>query len=65
MLVKYENDQKMYESCNYVIEMIDGGSWEIFSFNFSFIDRLALKFKETKFLESDFQNEWLKKDSSY
>lgn len=54
MLLRYENDREKYESCNYVIEMIDSGCWEVFSFNFDFIDRLAKKFIDVEFLNSDF-----------
>lgn len=63
-MMRYDTDQEIYESCDFVMEVIDGYSWEIFSSDFSFIDRLALKFKENKFLESDFQDEWLKKGLS-
>jgi hypothetical protein len=41
---RYEEDQEMYETCDTVIEMIDGGSWEIFSKNISWVDQLARKY---------------------
>ncbi len=55
-LHRYQQDQKMYETCDFVIEMIDGGSWEIFSKNINWIDQLAKKYKEVEFLTPDFQN---------
>ncbi len=51
---RYEDDQKMYESCGIVIEMIDSGFWEVFSKDETLIKKLAAKFNETKLLESDF-----------
>ena len=55
-LCRYAEDQKMYETCDFVIEMVDGGFWEIFSKNVKWIDQLAEKFNKTEFLESDFQS---------
>ena len=40
---------------SFAIEMIDSGYWEIFSNDKILIDKLAKKFKDTQFLESDFQ----------
>lgn len=54
-LHRYEEDQKMYETCDIVIEMIDGGFWEIFSKDINWIDRLAKKYKAIEFLRPDFQ----------
>ena len=54
-LHKYREDQEMYESCDIVIEMIDSGYWEVFSKDKTLIDKLAKKFKDTKFLEPNFQ----------
>ncbi len=54
-LHKYREDQEMYESCDIVIEMIDSGYWEVFSKDKTLIDKLAKKFKDTQFLEPDFQ----------
>jgi len=51
----YKEDQEMYETCDIVIEMIDGGFWEIFSKNVKLIDQLAKKFQDIEFLTSDFQ----------
>ena len=45
----------MYETCDFVIEMIDSGYWEVFSKDKTLIDKLAKKFKDTQFLEPDFQ----------
>ncbi len=61
-LKRYENDQMMYETCDFVIWMFDSSFWEVFSKDESFIDRLASKFKEVKFINSDFKNEYLKDD---
>ena len=52
---RYKEDQKMYETCDIVIEMIDGGFWEIFSKEIGWIDRLAKKYKEIEFIMPDFQ----------
>lgn len=52
---RYKEDQEMYETCDIVIEMIDGGGWEIFSKDISWIDRLAKKYKEIQFIMPDFQ----------
>jgi len=54
---RYKNDREMYETCDIVIEMIDGGFWEIFSKNTKWIDQLAKKFQTVKFLASDFQTD--------
>ena len=48
-------DQEMYEKCNTVIEMIDSGYWEVFSKDNDLIERLASKFKQIKFLSTDFE----------
>src|SRR5690242_3339399 len=43
---RYKEDKEMYETCDIVIEMIDGGFWEIFSKSMPFmIDQLAKKFQ--------------------
>ena len=55
VLKRYENDQEMYETCDIVIELVDSGYWEIFSKDDHLIDRLASKFKDIKFLETDFE----------
>jgi hypothetical protein len=53
---RYKEDKEMYETCDIVIEMIDGGFWEIFSKNVAWINQLAEKFQNIEFLTSDFQN---------
>lgn len=55
LLKRYENDQEMYETCDIVIEMVDSGYWEVFSKDESLIQRLATKFKDIKFLETNFE----------
>ena len=52
---RYKKDKEMYETCDIVIEMIDGGSWEVFSKNVTWINQLAKKFQSIEFLASDFQ----------
>jgi hypothetical protein len=54
-LHRYKEDREMYETCDIVIEMIDGGFWEVFSKNIQWIDQLAKKFQNIEFLTSDFQ----------
>ena len=54
-LHQYLSDIEMYETCDVVIEMIDGGYWEVFSKDASLIDRLSKKFKDVAFLEPDFE----------
>jgi len=58
---RYKDDQEMYETCDIVIEMIDGGFWEVFSKNTNWIDRLAKKYKKVELLASDFQQKIPKK----
>lgn len=55
-LHRYKEDQKMYETCDIVIEMIDGGFWEIFSKNETLINQLTKKYKDVEILTSDFQS---------
>jgi hypothetical protein len=55
LLRRYKNDQEMYETCDIVIEMVDSGYWEVFSKDDGLINRLAGKFKEIKFLSSNFE----------
>ena len=52
---RYKKDREMYEICDMVIEMIDGGCWEVFSKNMTLIDQLANKFQVIELLASDFQ----------
>jgi hypothetical protein len=55
LLHRYDDDQEMYESCDIFIEMFDSWFWQVFSKDKQLIDRLASKFKDIKFLESDFE----------
>ena len=55
-LHRYKEDQEMYETCDIVIEMIDGGFWEVFSKNVKWIGQLAKKFQDVEFLTSDFKH---------
>lgn len=52
-LHRYENDQMMYETCDIVIEFVDSGFWQIFTNDEDLIKRLAKKFKDIRFLETD------------
>jgi hypothetical protein len=52
-IVRYSNDQAMYEACEVVIEMVDSSYWEVFSKDRALIVRLAQKFKQVEFLNSD------------
>ncbi|MFI5344284.1 MAG: hypothetical protein ACHQUC_08700 [Chlamydiales bacterium] len=60
LLKRYDKDQEMYETCDIVIVMFDSCYWEVFSKDEQFIQRLAAKFKDIKFLESDFQKDFEK-----
>lgn len=55
LLVRYENDQKMYETCDITIEMVDSSYWEVFSKDGDLLVRLARKFQQVKFLTTDFE----------
>ena len=50
-LRRYDNSQDIYKSCDIIAELIDSSYWEVFSKDADLIDRLALKFKKTEFLE--------------
>lgn len=54
-LHRYKSDRELYETCGIYIEMVDSSFWEVFSKDESLIDRLAMKFKDIKFLESNFE----------
>lgn len=45
------NDQEIYESCDFVIEMIDSCYWEVFSKDVDPINRLATKVCTEIFLD--------------
>ena len=50
-LRRFESDEKMYETCDFVIEMIDSNYWEVSSKDAEFILRLSKKFKKVELLE--------------
>ena len=49
-LRRYKEDKEMYESCDVVLEMIDGGFWEVFSKNASWLEGLSRKYKNIEIL---------------
>ena len=55
---KYSSDLEMYEFCDFVIEIIDGGCCEVFSNDNEFIKRLQKKYSETELLSTT----WDEKD---
>jgi len=62
LLERFEDSQEMYETCNIVIEMVDSYFWEVFSKDHNLIDRLAAKFKDIEFLETNFQKKFKTED---
>ena len=54
-LHRYKEDKEMYETCDIVIEMIDGGFWEVFTKDPKLIGTLKEKFNETELLEINFE----------
>jgi hypothetical protein len=63
LLQRYEDDQEMYETCDITIEFIDSTYWQVFSKDKKLIDRLAAKFKEIEFLETDYLEQFLNRKS--
>ncbi len=57
-LHQYATPQQMYESCDIIIEMIDTSYWEVFSKDTSLINLMAVDFKDSILLESNYQNDW-------
>lgn len=53
----YKEDVEMYESCEIVIEIIDGGCCEVFSHDHQLINKIAKHFKEVEYLEPDWNSE--------
>ncbi|MBA2726692.1 MAG: hypothetical protein H0U49_00765 [Parachlamydiaceae bacterium] len=54
VIQRYEDDQVMFETCDFVIIMFDSCFWEVFSFDVEFLERLANKFKQIEMLKTDF-----------
>jgi hypothetical protein len=54
-LRRYKDDKEMYETCDVVIEMIDGGFWEISSWDSKLIAKLKSQFHDIELLDIDFQ----------
>lgn len=48
---RYDSEDLMYESCDFVIELIDCTYWKIYSKDCEFIKRLRKKFREVEVLE--------------
>jgi len=57
-LHRYKNYQEMYETCDFVIEMVDSSCWEVFSKDQELINSLAAKFQDIKFLDPDFRKQY-------
>ncbi|MBA2726687.1 MAG: hypothetical protein H0U49_00740 [Parachlamydiaceae bacterium] len=55
LLLRYKDDQEMYQLCDIVIEKFDSCFWEVFSKDEKLINKLESKFKEVEFLDSDFK----------
>lgn len=55
-LKRYQDDEKMYQSCDIVIVKFDSSFWEVFSNNPKFIEGLSNKFNKVFPLQPNFQN---------
>lgn len=51
LILRYQNDQEMHNTCDIVIEMIDCDYWEVFAKDLSFMERLEKKFKQVEWLD--------------
>lgn len=51
LLKRYDNDQEMYTVCDFVIEVFDGGCFEIFSKEKTFIEFLIRGFNKTEIMK--------------
>lgn len=56
LLLRYENDETMYRSCDIVIVKFDSCFWEVFSKDQQLIQKLSKKFKDIEWLDPDFNN---------
>lgn len=56
-LHQYSLDFAMYEFCEIVIEIVDGGCCEVFSHDHQLIDKIAKKFKDVEFLSPDWNTQ--------
>jgi len=54
-LMRYEEDEKMYRSCDIVIVKFDSCFWEVFAYDQQLIKRFSKKFNKIKWLEPDFE----------
>ena len=50
-LRRYKEDKEMYEKCDVVIEMIDGGFWEVISQDETLLSNLQAKYKEVEMID--------------
>lgn len=57
LLVRSDDAEEMYQNSEIFIELIDSAFWEVYSKNEDLIERLTVKFKKVKQLESDFRNQ--------
>ncbi len=55
-LIRYENEEMMYRSCDFVINKFDSSYWEVFSIDPIFIKKLSRKFKKVEWVKPDFLN---------
>ncbi len=54
VLVRYDDSEEMYKSCDFVINKFDSSYWEVFSNDQRFIQKFSEKFKKIKWLKPDF-----------
>lgn len=54
ILMRYEDSEMMYRSCDFVINKFDSSYWEVFSNNPKFIQKISLKFKLIEWIKPDF-----------
>ena len=48
-LIRYDNDENMYEECDIMLQMINSNFWQVFSKDRDIILKLAAKFKKLSF----------------
>jgi hypothetical protein len=48
---RYGGEGNVYETCDFILELVDCALWEVYSKDHDFIERLRKKFKKTEPLE--------------